>query len=1234
MREERKHISARLTWHNDGWNGKICQDPEANVHCTGQFSYPGGMSENRPQRTIESKNYAGCNCSAIQNNYIPPCSFSINAFGKETIKSETTSPEWYTNKEVRQWDMPPSTISVWPYEEMYNDADKNTDGTFNYETRISNVKSFINQVREESSLIFYYSNYSNPLSQDDAMNYVIVGLSRVKKVGEFMEYEKATTEERKKYAGAFVWQIPITSNYPEEGFRIPYHRYKDNEEALQKIAFFPENDRNFKYAMRHITDDDALEIVERALEIVDVLEKDLKDNTEDWSLRRIWLQGLLAELWHNRGRYPGLPHVLNYLNLPELIKYFKEQVAIDKEEEANQQIKSLLLYQEEIIRVNIDPILLGNATDLLASKEDHEIALLFDILPRFELAKDQIEKIVSANREQNGLYSSLADLVKNPYLLSESYVGDNPDDKITFSKIDHGMLPPPDIGLKQLTTAGSPIRFRALCVNQLKGIRSHTFSAAEIILNKVNKHVSFLSDWRKFEFTLRNFKSYTAELDQAIQRREDADGNIYLYLSQAFEDERFIEARIREMAQQEISNIKSPVTEKNWFDYLYDARSELAKQNPAVYQEAVKGQAEVCAKIFNKGLSIISGGAGTGKTTIIKSIIKGIEKAHGQGTSFLLLAPTGKAADRLRERTEKPAKTIHSFLSGLNWLNNNFTFKPEGGKQEENTRIFIIDECSMIDQTLMATLFKAINWHTVQRIILVGDPNQLPPIGIGKVFSDVLNWLDDANKGELKVNLRQMENKLLNKGTGILDLASSFIQSKQVSGVNGEVDEEELSDLAEQKAVTVDLLKRIQELDFTDDLKDLNVKFWDDEKELKDVMFQTLVEDLEREHGLIYDDERYWELLNKAFEHHENPNAKKADKFQVISPYRSEVFGTEALNTFLQSKFNRDRVENRQLLDGISLFDKVIQYRNRTKSDPIFAYVPAEKKTTKIQIFNGELGFTRNHSFDNKAGKDGDRWYNPRWQMPSFRITRFVVNLEGRDAHIPMGKDIGKYITPKGYNNDLPEEKPVNNLELAYAISVHKSQGSEFNWVYLVLPKNKKALLSKELIYTAITRAKTKLTIFAEQDIGAFLQLTRPEANSLSRINSSLFEFKPLPKEWLVMNDWYEEGKIHATLSQYMVRSKSEVIIANMLTERNVPFRYEKPLFAPDGSFYLPDFTIMVKGEEYYLEHVGRLDLPKYKAHWEEKERWYKKHFLGKLLTTYEGGTLSNDINKIIKALS
>ncbi|MCT7554957.1 ATP-dependent DNA helicase [Aliarcobacter butzleri] len=1213
-----KHISARLTWHSDGWNGKICQDPESNIYCTGQFSYPGEMYEQKPKQKIEAIKYSGCSCRGIASEYIPPCSFSNNAFGSETTIAETNSPSWYENKERRQWEMPPYTVSLWPYEEMYYDDDKNENDTYNYDKRISNVKLFMQEVKENHSLIFYYSNYSNPLSDGDDKKYVIVGFGRIKKIHDFMEYKLATPEERKKYAGAFVWQIPITANYPEEGFRIPYHKYKDQPEILKKIAFYPENTRNFKYAMRHISDDDALELVERAIEIVNILQNELNDTSEDWNIRRLWLNQLIVELWKNRGLYPGMPYVLNYLNLPELSTYYKNETLKGNEKVAYENIKSFLLDSKGIEGLEIDKIRLAENRDNFATKEDHEIQFLLKTLPRFEIEESkrikQITQILADDRDKNGLDVSIEDLYNNPYLLCEKYIGNGPDDNISFSKIDHGMLPSPNLGLEPLSTRGSDVRFRALCINKIKNIAPHTFTPAETLLTSINKYLSYLGEWRQFIFKMKNFTSYVNVLEQLIVLRKDKEDNLYLYERKIYEDERLIETNVRKLVNREIGHFKSPVTHDNWMNFLYDTNSRIAELSPKDYTKAVKAQVEVCQSIFNKGFSVILGGAGTGKTTIVKSIIDGIEKAHGIGTSFLLLAPTGKAAERLRNRTNKEAKTIHSFLSERGWMYDNFTYKREGGKKEENVKIFIIDESSMIDQSLMATLFRAINWQTVQRIIFVGDPNQLPPIGYGKVFADLIEWLPDENKGELKENLRQRENKLENRGTGILDLASVFIQDK--------FSNKDLKDIGVEKAEKTNLIKRIQEQDFSDELKDIQVHFWDTEKELNELMFNTLVKDLEDETGQKYNEEKYWELLNEVFRDKDNLKIKRANKFQVISPYRSELFGTDALNTFFQSKLNKKYFENQQFIDGISIYDKVMQNNNRTKSNPIFAFVPGQGNI-QICIYNGELGFTRLHKFDEKI-----------CNSPFFRLQRFVVNLEGRDAHIPLGKSIGSYKTKKGYKRNLPDEKPIDNLELAYAISIHKSQGSEFDHVFLVLPKNKKVLLSKELIYTAITRATKKLTIFAEQDISAFLQLMRPESNNLSKINASLFNFNPLPKELLSMRDWYEEGKIHQTLSEYMVRSKSEVIIANMLTERNIPFWYEKPLFASDGSFYLPDFTIMLNGEEYYLEHIGRLDIPSYREHWEKKSVWYDKYFKGKLLTTYESSTLSKDIDSIIKIFS
>lgn len=145
--------------------------------------------------------------------------------------------------------------------------------------------------------------------------------------------------------------------------------------------------------------------------------------------------------------------------------------------------------------------------------------------------------------------------------------------------------------------------------------------------------------------------------------------------------------------------------------------------------------------------------------------------------------------------------------------------------------------------------------------------------------------------------------------------------------------------------------------------------------------------------------------------------------------------------------------------------------------------------------------------------------------------------------------------------------------------------------------------------------------------------LNRPEYSQLNRINSSLFEFKPVPEELLTLYQWYEEGKIHKALANIMVQSKSEVIIANMLFERNISFRYDVPLFASDGTFYRPDFVIDWNGEEWYWEHLGLLNKEEYKNHWAAKKKWYDKHGFSKrlIVTDEKQGFDSTIINDIIR---
>ncbi|QDT22025.1 ATP-dependent RecD-like DNA helicase [Gimesia chilikensis] len=337
--------------------------------------------------------------------------------------------------------------------------------------------------------------------------------------------------------------------------------------------------------------------------------------------------------------------------------------------------------------------------------------------------------------------------------------------------------------------------------------------------------------------------------------------------------------------------------------------------------------------------------------------------------------------------------------------------------------------------------------------------------------------------------------------------------------------------------------------------------------------------------------------------------------------YRGELFGTEPLNEEIQKHIKGiargEQPDFNRQLDGIMLFDKVIQITNRSLSnrEPVYGYNPETKKAERVEVFNGELGYVKPHGYD-----------GAKWKWGEFNLRHFQVQFEHKKHWVGYGSKLGKDKDDKW----IPESKVENNLELAYAISVHKSQGSEFDHVYFIVPKHKDTLLSPELFYTGITRASKHCTLLIQEDIGPLLNMRRRERSHLVCINSSIFEFAPIPDVMLNVQAWYEEGKIHETLSEFVVRSKSEVIITNMLAEREILFRYEEPLFAPDGTFYLPDFTITLNGEQYFWEHWGRLDQDKYRNHTETKKKWYEKHFPGRLIETFEGTDVTPQANKII----
>lgn len=643
------------------------------------------------------------------------------------------------------------------------------------------------------------------------------------------------------------------------------------------------------------------------------------------------------------------------------------------------------------------------------------------------------------------------------------------------------------------------------------------------------------------------------------------DKDIYIYLKEIYKLEDVIGSAIKELAARPNTKLKYPVAEKDWENYIYKKNSIIEKRDPAKYRKIVDDRIEMCKRIFQKPICVITGEAGTGKTTIVNAIINAVEKSTGEGTTFQLLAPTGKAAERLRLATGKNAATIHSFLVQRGWMNDNFTFKREGGVADETKKTIIIDECSMLDTVILGTLFKSINFNCVQRIIFVGDHNQLPPIGTGKPFVEIIDYLKKYYSdyiGILTPNIR-----LIEEGGISLELAQIFTE-------NGNENEEEI----------------LQRLQYGGDIEDLKVIFWNNESELKEKIVSEVINKVKRNGEETEDTVKY--TIDRLFENPQSKYDRNPDNFQIISPYRNEESGTEAINQLMQQTFNSYNYEKHGKLGGVTYFDKIIQYINRSKSYPYYAYNFNSKKKEKVEVYNGEIGFMVPHAADKL------------WSKPFFRLSKLQAKFKGKETFgIEFSSD-----------NDVTE-----NVELAYAISVHKAQGSDFDNVYFVLPKKKSRLLSKELFYTGITRAKKHTTLFIEEDIGALLSLRRKEASEVYKINSSIMEFNPIPEELLNINEWYEEGKIHRTLADFMVRSKSEVIIANILFEENIPFWYEKALYADDGTMYLPDFTIEYNGQTWYWEHLGLKGNQGYDKSWSKKEKWYKTNgFYDNLIVTNE----------------
>ncbi len=518
---------------------------------------------------------------------------------------------------------------------------------------------------------------------------------------------------------------------------------------------------------------------------------------------------------------------------------------------------------------------------------------------------------------------------ENPYRLADDLFG------VGFKIADQ-------IARKVGVALDSPYRLRAgirYWLNESSG-EGHVFAFQEDFVEKASSELGVSREKILVEI---------AELIQSHDLFCDVkDQQEILYLAPFYYSEIGVTARLQELLLTDLNELKLDLS-------LLLERFAVANQLVLAQK-----QEEAVLKALEKGVLVITGGPGTGKTTIIKAILHLFQEA---GLRVMLAAPTGRAAKRLAESTGVTAKTIHRLLGyGGHSRNGNGGFQ-HNEKEPLATEVLVVDEFSMVDLLLFYNLLKAITPGT--RLIMVGDVEQLPSVGPGTVLRDL-------------------------------------IQSGQVPTVRLEAIFRQ-----NEESIIVANAHKINRGDFPD-LSNGSKDFFF----MEDTDPQNIVKVLP-------------ELVLQRIPQH--LNCDPIEDIQVLTPMRRTITGVESLNLSLQEVLNPLQSGGAELKARNTVFrlgDKVMQIRNDYQKE----------------VFNGDIG---------RIGQ-----IDPE--------ERFLVVV---------------YAEVEGEREVTYKTEELDQLVLAYAISVHKSQGNEYPVVVMPVTTQHYLMLQRNLLYTAVTRAKQMVVL-------------------------------------------------------------------------------------------------------------------------------------------------------------
>ncbi|MBO5878991.1 MAG: AAA family ATPase, partial [Clostridia bacterium] len=425
------------------------------------------------------------------------------------------------------------------------------------------------------------------------------------------------------------------------------------------------------------------------------------------------------------------------------------------------------------------------------------------------------------------------------------------------------------------------------------------------------------------------------------------------------DDEKYIAKRIAQM-QTQINHIN--VTD------IYALIESVEAKYSIRYAQLQK---EALFEAISGSLLVLTGGPGTGKTTVVKGLISIFTSL---GLKCVLAAPTGRAAKRLSEATGQEAKTIHRLLEMDRGLDGRAHFNRDE-RNPLSESVIIVDEISMIDLALAASLFRAIKRGA--RLILIGDADQLPSVGAGNVLDDIIS--------SEKIKTIALTQIFRQSGESLIVTNAHKINEGESPILN----------------------------DTKNDFFFLNRE---NERDIANTVADLVLERLPKKYG-----------------------DRIREGIQIITPSKKGYGGVNVLNQVLQERINPPLKFKKEIKHGDIIFrenDKVMQITNNYD-------IEWEKNSVVgMGVFNGDIGYIEK------------------------------IDLEREEMKIRFDDRVATY------SFDLCDE-----IDLAYAITVHKSQGSEYPVVILPMYYCPPMLMTRNLLYTAVTRAKQMVIMVGRSDV-------------------------------------------------------------------------------------------------------------------------------------------------------